>query len=147
MRITIGCALLIFLFARGVSAQTVVQDDFPSQVCPGETQLTDIIPDVQIVLSTSGQPVVVSYVVNFRASPQAGIYTAAYVDGVRDTAHQLDRAIGDYLDSGQADTITLMRVYNLPKGTHVFELGVSCVKAVNIYGWMTAYEVMKVGKP
>jgi hypothetical protein len=54
---------------------------------------------------------------------------------------------GDFLASGQSDTISFSRIYWLPRGTHTLALAFSCHKVVNfVRGWLVAQELPKQGR-
>jgi hypothetical protein len=58
----------------------------------------------------------------------------------------LDRAIGDFLGSGQSDVISFTKLYFLPRGTYTFALAYDCAKAGQIVrGWLTAIELPRQG--
>jgi len=139
-------AITVFLFAGESLSQNVAQVDFPGALpCPRPPE-NELLPDFKAILETSGRPVLLSYVVHFGSSPQGVLHLTPVIDGVRDAARQLDRALGDFLASGQADIVTFLRVYDLPKGVHTFELAASCQAAMQLSGWLTVYEIPKQGQ-
>jgi hypothetical protein len=75
------------------------------------------------------------------------IHLIPVIDDVSDIDRQIDRAIGDFLGSGQSDTISFSRVYALARGTHTFALSFSCQSAIELTrGWLTVYELPKQGE-
>jgi hypothetical protein len=138
-------ALSVVAFsAESALAQNFAQADLPLEAsCPRDGQ-PGLIPGLVASLTTSGRPVFVSYVVGFISSPQGVIHLTSVIDGLN--ADQLDRAIGDFLGSGQSDTIAFSRVYALQKGAHTFALAFSCQSAIQVtQGWLTVYELPKQG--
>lgn len=142
------CLGVTFSDAR---AQNVVQADLVGggAACPRQDQgePTNIIPGLELVIETDGRPIELSYTVGFDSSPQGVLHLIPVVNGVFETDHQLDRAIGDFLGSGQRDTASFSRIYSLPRGTHTFAVAFSCHKAVNLVrGWLIAKELPRQGR-
>jgi hypothetical protein len=132
-------------------AQNVVEADLVGggAACPRQDQgeQASIIPGLELVITTDGRPIELSYTVGFDSSPQGNIHLIPVVDGVLETDHQLDRAIGDFPGSGQRDTVSFSRIYRLPRGTHTLALAFSCHKAVHfVRGWLIAKELPRQGQ-
>jgi hypothetical protein len=128
-------------------AQNVTQADLVGggAACPrqdqGESE-PNIIPGLDLVITTHGRPVELSYTVGFVSSPQGNIHLIPVINGVLEIDRQLDRAIGDFLGSGQSDTVSFSRIYWLPRGTHTLALASTCHKAVHfVRGWLIAKEL------
>jgi hypothetical protein len=144
-------AICIGITTCHARAQNVVQADLVGggSTCPRQDQgePTNIIPGLELVITTDGRPIELSYTVGFDSSPQGNIHLIPVIDGVFETDHQLDRAIGDFLGSGQRDTVSLSRIYRLPRGTHTLALAFSCHKAVQfVRGWLVAKELPRQGQ-
>lgn len=140
----VACAVVTAaVFLGQASAQNVVQADLGSGggICPQFGQ-TEFIPGLAVNIRTTGRPVLVTYVIGFNSSPQGNIQIVPVINGVNDIDRQLGRAIGDFLGSGQADTMSFSRVYMMPKGTHDFALTYSCQSSINVVrGWLTVTEL------
>jgi hypothetical protein len=135
-----------------VKAQNVTQADLAGggAACPrqdqGESE-PSVIPGLELVIATHGRPVELSYTVGFDSSPQGVIHLIPVVNGVLEIDHQLDRSIGDFVASGQRDTVSFSRIYWLPRGTHTFAVAFSCQRAVNLVrGWLIANELPTQGR-
>lgn len=133
------------------SAQNVIQADLVGggAACPRQDQgePTNIVPGLELVIETDGRPVELSYTIGFHSSPQGNIHLIPMIDGVLETDHQLDRAIGDFLGSGQSDVVSFSRIYRLPHGTHTFAIAFSCNKSINLVrGWLIAKELPRQGR-
>jgi flagellin-like protein len=107
--------------------------------CPTGGTYQDI-PDLNLTLQTSGGPVMLTSILNFRANPTAGIDFFPVIDGVASNAGRLQRFIGEF--SGQVDVLPLSRVYAMPAGVHTFGVRVACQSQILVdRGWLTAYEL------
>jgi len=134
------------LSAIPASAQNVLQAEIPGGVtCPRFVE--EFIPGLDLTLTTSGRPVEVSYVIGFSSSPQGIIHLIPVINGIKLVDDQLDRAIGDFLGSGQRDTVSFSKVYWLPRDTHTFALIFTCQSAIDLVrGWLTVNELPKQGQ-
>lgn len=144
-------AVYLGVMISDARAQNVIQADLVGggAACPRQDQgePTNIIPGLELVIATDGRPVELSYTVGFDSSPQGIIHLIPVVNGVLEIDHSLERAIGDFLGSGQRDTVSFSRIYWLPRGTHTFAVAFSCHKAINlIRGWIIANELPRQGR-
>jgi hypothetical protein len=134
------------LSVGSATAQNVAQAELApgGAVCPRNGQ-TEIIPGLKLTLETSGRPVLVSYVIGFASGPQGNLHLIPVINNIFDVPRQLDRAIGDFLASGQRDVVSFSYVYALAAGTHTFALCYSdCQSQIEVIrGWLTVYELPK----
>jgi hypothetical protein len=137
-------SLLFTLFTLGATeanAQNVAQVDGTtgSGVCSTGGVVVDV-PGLALGLTTTGNPVLISYTVQFNANPTGGITLWPVIDGVTQTIGQRDRFIGDF--SGQVADVTFSRVYTLAEGEHTFGLRATCQSQVLFTTrWLTVYEL------
>jgi hypothetical protein len=121
-------------------AQNVVQvDGTMGGQCSEHGVVTDI-PGLAVSLTTTGNPVLIIYTVQFNASPTGEITIWPVIDGVTQSSGQRDRAIGDF--SGQTADVTFSRVYAVARGAHTFGLRATCQSTVVFStSWLTVYEL------
>src|SRR5262245_16644973 len=99
--LNVSLVCLLFVFAGTVSfAQNVAQVDGIAGTgqCSTGGVVTDV-PGLALSLSTTGNPVLIIYTVQFNANPTGGITLWPVIDGVTQLAGQRDRLIGEF--SGQ----------------------------------------------
>ena len=123
-------------------AQNVVQvDGTMGGQCSEHGVVTDI-PGLALSLTTTGNPVLIIYTVQFNASPTGEITIWPVIDGVTQASGQRDRAIGDF--SGQTADVTFSRVYAVAQSKHTFGLRATCQSTVVFStSWLTVYELPK----
>jgi len=94
-------------------------------------------------LETSGNPVMVSVVLNYRGGINSAFSMQPVVDGTFGTEDQVYRHLGTV---PQIDVLTVTRMYPLAEGVHHFGVEInSCQNSPIISnGWLTVYELPSV---
>ena len=92
------------------------------------TTIPGLITELEV--QSDGQPVKVSYSLNFRAGPKALIHVLPVINEIQQIEHQVTRAIGDFSGSGQTDIISYSRIYWLDAGRQKWSLLFSCQNQV-----------------
>jgi hypothetical protein len=126
----------------GALAQNVAQVDGTMGLqCSEHGAITDI-SGLALSLTTTGNPVLIIYTVQFNASPTGEITIWPVIDGATQASGQRDRAIGDF--SGQTADVTFSRAYAVARGAHTFGLRATCQSTVVFStSWLTVYELPK----
>jgi len=103
------------------------------------------VPGLQtsITVQTEGQPVKISYFLNFRAAPKAVIHVLPVISDTRQSQQQVSRAIGDFAASGQTDSISYSRIYWLDAGRQDFALLFTCQSAVTMLRGTLTVELLQ----
>ena len=125
-------------------AATIAQADLSHGSAPCLDSWT-VVPGLETSLDvpSAGQPVKISYFLNFRSSPRGQIHVLPVINDTRQTWQQVSRAIGDFADSGQTDTISYSRIYWLDAGRQDFALLFTCQNAVTMLRGTLTVELLQ----
>jgi hypothetical protein len=102
------------------------------------------VPDLVASLTTTGNPVLVTIVLEFIGEqPASSPQLSPVIDGVR----QPQKLDWHTSSGGEVATITFSRLYVLPAGQHTFAAALTCQNLVVVVrGWLTLYELPSMGR-
>jgi hypothetical protein len=127
--------------AASTDSPNVAQVDLsPTQQVSCEGPQPIQILGLSMNLETSGNPVMVSVVLNYRGGVNAAFSMQPVVDGTFGTEDQVYRHLGTV---PQIDVLTVMRMYPLAEGVHHFGVEINSCQGSPIItnGWLTVYEL------